>query len=481
MKAILVMYDTLNRHMLTPYGADWTHTPAFERLAQRAMVFDKHFVGSLPCIPARRELHTGRYNFLHRSWGPLEPFDDSMPQILKENHVYTHIVTDHLHYFEEGGATYHQRYNSWELSRGQEGDPYKADVKTLGNVGDVSRYLVQDTFNRTYITKEEDFPQTKTFTKGLQFIDHNHEQDNWFLTIETFDPHEPYHVPEHYKALYADQYDGEWPDWPMLKQGVATANETKYAHAALTSMCDANLQRLMDKMDAYNMWEDTMLIVITDHGFLLGEHGALGKNSHPYYTQVCNIPCFMWDPRTKNVGRCQTMTQTIDIAPTLLSYFNIPIPKNMLGVPLDVSVQGNSERLGGLFGVHSHFVSVTDGQYIYTRALRHADTPSAYNYTLMPTHMHDFFSVQELQTLTCHPPFSFTKNVPVMKIKANSWSMPNTLQHDLLFDIDAHPDQNTPLCLPEHQERLKSLMLSLLKQNDAPPEMYERLALCEDQ
>ena len=36
-------------------------------------------------MPARRELHTGRYNFLHRSWGPLEPFDDSMPQLLDDN------------------------------------------------------------------------------------------------------------------------------------------------------------------------------------------------------------------------------------------------------------------------------------------------------------------------------------------------------------------------------------------------------------
>ena len=46
----------------------------------------------MPCMPARRKLHTGRHNFLHRSWGPFEPFDDSTFTILKENGVYTHLV-----------------------------------------------------------------------------------------------------------------------------------------------------------------------------------------------------------------------------------------------------------------------------------------------------------------------------------------------------------------------------------------------------
>ena len=123
MKAVMVMFDSLNRRMLRPYGCDWTHTPNFDRLASRSVTFANSYVGSMPCMPARRELHTGRYNFLHRSWGPLEPFDDSMPEILKRDGVYTHLTSDHYHYWEEGGASYHTRYSSWEISRGQEADP----------------------------------------------------------------------------------------------------------------------------------------------------------------------------------------------------------------------------------------------------------------------------------------------------------------------------------------------------------------------
>ena len=131
MKAILLLFDSLNRHCLEPYGCDWTHTPNFRRLAERSVRFDRCYAGSLPCMPARRELHTGRYNFLHRSWGPVEPYDDSMPELLKKNGVYTHLISDHQHYWEDGGATYHTRYSSWECVRGQEGDNWQPLVDAL--------------------------------------------------------------------------------------------------------------------------------------------------------------------------------------------------------------------------------------------------------------------------------------------------------------------------------------------------------------
>ncbi|MDR3173808.1 MAG: sulfatase-like hydrolase/transferase, partial [Treponema sp.] len=99
MKAVMVMFDSLNRHLLNPYGCDETITPNFSRLAERSVRFENCYAGSLPCMPARRELHTGRYNFLHRSWGPLEPFDDSMPAILGKNNIHSHLASDHGHYW----------------------------------------------------------------------------------------------------------------------------------------------------------------------------------------------------------------------------------------------------------------------------------------------------------------------------------------------------------------------------------------------
>ncbi|MEV8468922.1 sulfatase-like hydrolase/transferase [Fluviibacterium sp. DFM31] len=60
MKTVFVLFDSLNAEALQPYGSRSIRTPNFARFAQRAVTFDNHYVGSLPCMPARRDMHTGR-------------------------------------------------------------------------------------------------------------------------------------------------------------------------------------------------------------------------------------------------------------------------------------------------------------------------------------------------------------------------------------------------------------------------------------
>ncbi|MDG2406398.1 MAG: sulfatase-like hydrolase/transferase [Paracoccaceae bacterium] len=98
MKTLFLLFDSLNRSALGTYGGSIC-TPNFDRLANKSTVFENHYAGSLPCMPARRDMHSGRLNFLHRSWGPLEPFDDSFPDQLKKTGTYSHLISDHYHYF----------------------------------------------------------------------------------------------------------------------------------------------------------------------------------------------------------------------------------------------------------------------------------------------------------------------------------------------------------------------------------------------
>ena len=128
MKTVLIMYDSLNKLSLQPYGNREIITPNFQRLARHSVTFDNFFAGSLPCMPARRELQTGRLNFLHRSWTPSEPFDESMTELLAEQGVYSHLITDHVHYWENGGANYWNRFSTFEFVRGQEGDRWGIDL-----------------------------------------------------------------------------------------------------------------------------------------------------------------------------------------------------------------------------------------------------------------------------------------------------------------------------------------------------------------
>ena len=128
MKAIMVMFDSLNRHFLPNYGCDWTVMPQFQRLSEKTLTFDCFYGGSMPCMPARRELQTGRNNFQHSSTSPMQPFDDSVITRMKEAGIYTHISTDHFHYWQDGGSCYLTKFDSHEIVRGQQGDPWMGQV-----------------------------------------------------------------------------------------------------------------------------------------------------------------------------------------------------------------------------------------------------------------------------------------------------------------------------------------------------------------
>jgi len=489
MRAVMVMFDSLNRHLLPNYGCDWVQAPNFARLSERMVTFDNCYAGSLPCMPARRELHTGRYNFLHRSWGPLEPFDDSVIGLLRAQGVYTHLCTDHGHYFEAGGATYHTQYNSWEFARGQEGDPWKGHVadpdipESLSGpkIGDLWR---QDWVNRPYLDTEDKQPLAVTIANGLEFIETNRGQDNWFLQIEAFDPHEPFFTQQKYKDLYPHLYNGkhfDWPDYGKVKETPEEVRHAVFEYAALVSMCDAYLGKVLDAFDRLDLWKDTMLIVNTDHGFMLGEHRWWGKNIQPLYNEISHIPLFIWDPRYGREGtRSDALVQTIDLAPTLLHYFGAEQPKDMQGRSLHAVIEeGQPVREAALFGIHGGHVNVTDGRYIYMRGPGDPANGPLYEYTLMPTHMHQPFGAGELADIELQEPFGFTKGVRTIKVGARPHLNPYLYGH-LLFDLREDPEQNGTVEDPEAEARMIRLLAQLMRDTEAPPEQFERLGIPQD-
>ena len=483
MKAVMLMFDSLNRHMLAQYRDTIVDAPNFARLAERAVTFDAFYAGSMPCMPARRELHTGRYNFLHRSWGPLEPFDDSMPQMLRNAGVHTHLVSDHPHYWEDGGATYHTRYTTWEFFRGQEGDPWKGVVGPGSAIGGQGAMKRQDQVNRSYMPTEAEHSQTRTVDAGIEFIDTNAAADDWFLQLELFDPHEPFFTHQLYKDKYPHDYDGPEFDWPGYQKVTEPEQQVEHArleYAALVSMCDTSLGRVLDAMDEHGLWDDTMLIVNTDHGFLLGEHGWWAKSVQPWFNELVHLPMFMWDPR--NGGRDTRrgdLAQTIDIAPTLLRYFGQEPTADMQGhdLALASTEATHAGHDGALFGIHGGHVNVTDGRYVYMRAAVDRSNAPLEEYTLMPTHMRSRFAVSELTEWEPSDPLSFTKGIRTMRMPATPTWM-NPWQHGtLLFDLERDPDQLQPMRDDDVELRMLRLLAKRLHESDAPTSQFDRLGI----
>lgn len=493
MKAIMLMFDSLNKQLLSAYGSDRAITPNFQRLRERTVRFDNFFVGSMPCMPARRELHTGRYNFLHRGWSPLEPFDDSVPEILKKNGIHSHLVTDHKHYWRDGGATYHSRYSTFEFVRGQEGDAWKGVVDKpqyryeSGEPNEIKQRRiasrVQHQINVQFMQNEEDHHLARTIGKGLEFLETNHASDNWFLQLECFDPHEPFFVPEKYLKMYGiddpSQFDG-WPPYYFLTETDERKSLIQKYYMALLTMVDAYVGKVLDYMDRYDLWQDTLLIVNTDHGFLLGEHEWWGKNIMPLYNEVANIPCFIWHPRCGGAGESrQSLAQTIDLPATLLDYFGLDKPADMQGRSLLPTLLDDTPvRDYALFGYHGCHINITDGRYVYMRSPVEQGIDGLYEYTLMPTRINRRFTPQELEKTTLHPPFAFTKGCPVMKIPAESVMTRGADRFGhRLYDSAADPAQLTQCRDESVAQRLSEQMIEMMRESDAPAELYPRYGL----
>jgi arylsulfatase A-like enzyme len=485
MRAVMVMFDSLNRHLLPPYRADtWVYAPNFQRLAQRCATFDRSYVCSMPCMPARRDLHTGRPGFLHRPWGPLEPFDDSMPEMLTQAGIYTHLVTDHYHYFEDGGCNYHTRYNSWRFFRGQEGDPW------VGQVADPTvpehingRSLREDWVNRQFQQRDEDLPQTQTFSAGCDFIHRNHHQDRWFLQIECFDPHEPFVSHHTYRDRYPRDYTGPLFDWPGYREVTETpaqVEELRRNYAALVSKCDASLGDVLDLMDRYAMWDDTMLIVWTDHGFLLGEHGCWAKNWVPLYEEVSHTPFFVHDPRQPHADgqrRGALVQPAIDLAPTLLRYFGLEPTPAMLGCDLSPVLERDAPvREAAMFGLFGGRLHLTDGRYTYYRQSVTEDNGPCYQYTLAPMTMRRPRAGGLAEARPAEP-MSFTHGLSPLRIgrEGNGRLKPDP-QH-LLFDLADDPGQQRPIRDAVVEARLLRQAADLMRASEAPAEQYVRLGI----
>lgn len=499
MRVILCLFDSLNRHMLSPYGGNSVATPNFDRLAARAATFDGHWVGSLPCMPARRDFQTGRLSFLHRSWGPLEPFDPCLGDRLKAAGIYTHLATDHYHYWEEGGANYHTRYVSCDLIRGQEGDGWIGEVAPsldrfrreyhAAQFSDrMGSYALKHMINRQHILREADFPSVRTFDAAEAFLRRNRAVDAWFLQIETFDPHEPFYAPDRYRASQDSGWQGpirDWPPYDRLTEPPDEAEAMRAAYRASLAHCDALLGRLLDLMDETDLWANTMLIVSTDHGYLLGEHQWWAKNKMPVWNEIARIPLWVHHPAHPEAAgtRIAGITQMIDLGVSVLDAFGLAPEDGMTGRSVLPMLAGAPGRDVAIFGYFGGAVNVTDGRRTYFRYPERLHDGPLYQYTLMPAHIWAPFSRAELQDAEIVRDLPFARGWPVLRLPVSADSLWYGLHgpgafadaRTVLYDLDADPNQDHPLDDAAAEAEMTRCLRNALITHGAPPELFVRL------
>lgn len=485
MRTILILMDSLNRHYLASYGDSRIRTPNLDRLAQRGVIFDNHWSGSLPCMPARREMMTGRLNFLETRWGPIEAWDQTVPQLLREQSgVHSHLITDHYHYFHRGGDGYHDLFDSWEFERGQEGDKWRPLVEAPEppegargkGVGRTSYWR-----NRALMDPEDDlsYPTPRCFQRAIDFLELNNETDDWHLHLEVFDPHEPFDSPQRYRDMYGDTWDRylyNWPAYDRLDDELDDEDAVRHIrrrYAATLTMADAWLGRLLDKVDELDMWDDTTILLTTDHGHLLGEHGYWAKNYTFDYAELAHIPLVVSGPNAR-AGRRNALTTTIDLAPTILELHGAsPDPVTQGRSITHLLPEDGDHHDWVLYGYFSKDVSMTNGNVTYTRqpendSITHLHTGDMRNTRLTEEQMRSAEAGHFLPA---------ARGIPHFRVPIESHRHRDAPEGDLIYDLALDPEQQNRVHDQSLATSLEQTIRELLRRYEAPASQFTRLGL----
>jgi len=487
MRTVVILLDSLNRKHLKCYNPEARGiTPNIDSLAQDGVVYDNHFIGSAPCMPARRDIFTGRTQFLERGWGGIEPYDITLPSVLRQNGVFTHITTDHYHYFRIGGENYCDIFDSWDFHRGQEYDSMVSRIKKPDLEDRYGKKSAQYELNKVHFKDEAGYSTPRTFESACQWVEANKDSDDFFLMVECFDPHEPFDCPDEYLKLYDDDYTGKefnWTTYAPVTEPEAAMKHLENCYLATLTMTDKWLGKFIQSLKDSGIYEDTLIMLTTDHGHLLGEHGFTGKNYMHAYNELANIPFIVHLPNNEKAGtRVNALTQNIDIMPTTLRHHGLPVPDRVKG--RDLLDDTIPEREHVIYGWHGSAVNICDGKYTYFRAPKSKDNQPCYHYGSMPTSLAEYlyFGEEHAETIEMGRFLPYT-NYPVYRIAVPPdhilmWSA--NLDHVMrseLYDIEEDYEQKDPISDPVLEEKMCKKLINAMIEAQSPVDQFERLGL----
>ncbi|HUI24922.1 MAG TPA: sulfatase [Candidatus Kryptonia bacterium] len=493
--AIVVLLDSLNRHLLGAYGGREFATPNLDRFARRAVRFEQHYTGSLPCMPARHDILCGALDFPWKPWGSIEIWEQPLTVPLRAAGVTTALITDHPHLFETGGENYHCDFTAWDYQRGHEGDPWKtrADPSWIGAPSFGRGHMPYDN-SRGYFRGEDDFPGPRTLAAAARWLDHHARfHDRFLLFVDEFDPHEPFDAPEPYASMYDPTWQGPHLIWPPyvrggLEKGVLTpeqARQVRACYGGKLTMIDKWFGGIVDAIDRNQLWDFTAVIVCTDHGHYLGEKDIWGKPGVPVYQPLGHIPLLIaWPGIAPSTS--SALTTSVDLFATLADIFAVKPTHRTHGRSLVPLIRGevSAVRDTVLSGVWGREIHLIDGTTKYVRAPIGANAPLSMwsnRWSTMPVHSMPQLRLPLLDRRASldHMPGT---TVPVIRQPfADGDFLPfwayTEFAGNLLFDLRDDAGEERNLAGSAIERRAAEQLRVALQEIEAPQDQFVRLGL----
>ena len=346
MNLIVIMLDSLRQDHVSFYnrgkpvfeGVEACKTPNIDRFAEDCVVFENAYPCGLPTIPVRTELMTGQYTLPYRPWKPLEDEDITVAEILRREGYVCGLIADTYHLFRPG-MNFHRGFHSFVWVRGQEYDAYMPPPPLKKKVEDyvnenytdrwrelVARFLA----NTEDFEREEDWFPAKVVREAIKWLRRARKAryKRIFLWIDSFDPHEPWDPPPRFDSYTDPKYKGPRLILPMGGQASewATPEEVSYIrglYAGEVSFVDHWLGFLFKELEDLGYYDDSVIVLLADHGHPLADHGKFLKGTDRLYNELLKVPFMVRLPGGEGARRTDAIVQFPDLLPTILDLLGL--------------------------------------------------------------------------------------------------------------------------------------------------------------
>ncbi len=338
---ILIITDTFRYDNLQSKTQRPVRTPELDQfMDERATSIEKFYAGSFPTIPHRTDLATSQIGWPHYPWQHINSSSSNhIAKMLADCGYNTQLICDCPHLFPAG---FQLAFDAAFQNRGQEGDvpllhfndPIESMMpmhKTRLHPLFKGKYHLADKHrwtNRYYVCEEDTF-SSKTARTTIRWLEENYQVSPFFLWVDFFDPHEPWDPPEYFVRHYDPDYQGIPMIHPNYGRSSAYTDaelHNLWAHyAAESELVDRAIGRILQKIDDLHLWDESIVVITSDHGFSIGEHERTGKSNiskddsryWPIYPEVAHVPFLIAGPGISAEQRLDIIAQPVDILPTL--------------------------------------------------------------------------------------------------------------------------------------------------------------------